>query len=272
VSYAAILNQILELRGAAAEMMAACDRIIAEANTGEPDVIEVARDKKRLLLPSNWPRAGGREFTPAPTDLFSSDAYRAAYQPGINRLIYAGACQGLANIASLLQLPLYKISTCSSDRLDERMKELRIDKHGAVRRDNHRYVADKTGWTNWFPSQISAHALPSPNSPVRCLERAILVALPVGLSPEIFDLAFDAEVAKGALDRWLMTEEGLNHAATLKVDPAIGQRLTAIPGGDKPKLSPATEIVVFCTKFSGPDRLIAIAETIILKHLGLIVD
>ncbi len=265
----AILTQILELRGAAAAMLELFDRIIAEANTGELDVIEVARDKKRLLLPSNWPRPGDREFTPAPSNIFSSDAYRAAYQPGVKRLIYAGACRGLANIASQLHLPLYKISTCGSDRLDERMKESRIDKYGAVRRDNDRYVAD-TGWTNWFASQMSAHALPSPNSPVRCLERAIHVALPAGLSPEDFDIAFDAEVAKGALDRWLMSEEGRNHAAMLKVDPSIGLRLTAIPGGDKPKLSPATEIVVFCTKISGPDRLIAIAESIILRHLRLI--
>jgi hypothetical protein len=147
---------------------------------------------------------------------------------------------------------------------------LRQDQHGAVCRKGENYFADKAGWTNWFPSHMSARALPSKNSPVRCAVRAILVALPHGLMPEDFDRLFDAEVAKGSVHRWLMTEEGRNHAATLKVDPAIGQRFTAIPGGDKSKLSPATEICVFCTKFSGPDRLIAIAETIILRHLGLI--
>jgi hypothetical protein len=269
--YANILNQILELRGAVTEILSACDRIINEAKSSLPDVVEVARDKKQLLIPSHWPRVGGREFNPTPTDLFGAEVFRAAYTPsGLNRLIYVGACQGLANIASVLHLPLYKVSTCASDRLEERMKELRIDKHGAVRRVDDKYVGDETGWANWFPSQISARALPSPNSPVRCQERSILVALPAGLTPEEFDRAFDAEVAKGAIDRWLMTPEGLNHAAMLKVDPALGQRLTAYPYGDKPKLSPSTEIVVFCTRISGPDRLIAIAEGIILRHLGLI--
>ena len=271
MSDATAMNMILEVRGAAAEMMAICDRLINKSKFTTPETIEVSREKRQLLLPSNWPRAGGREFTPSPSDLFESDAYRTVFKTsGHTRAIYVGACEGLANIARMLHLPLYKVSTCASDRLWVRMKELRQDKYGAVWLNNGQYVADQTGWTNWFPSFMAAHSLPSQNSPVRCEKRAILVALPAGMTPEDFDRAFDAEVAKGALDRWLLTDEGRNHAATLQVDPSVGQRLTAYRAGDKSKLSPATEIGVFCTKFSGPDRLIAIAENIILRHLRLI--
>lgn len=265
------IPRILELQGFAEQILATCDQLLNEADSPPSPTVEVPRNKTRLLIPSDWPRPGGRDFAPAPTDLFQSEAYRDRYSPsGETRAIYAGACDGLGHLARALQIPLYKVSTTSSARVADRMKELRLDRYGAVWRKGKTYVADEQGWDSWFPSHMFARSLPSKNSPVRCDIRAILVDLPVGLKPEDFDRSFDAEVAKGAIDRWLLTEEGRNHAAALGVDPAIGQRLTAIAGGDTPKLSPATEIAVFCTKYSGPDRLIAIAETIVLKHLGLV--
>lgn len=138
------------------------------------------------------------------------------------------------------------------------------------RRDGDVYVTDTTGWDSWYPSQLHARSLPSPSSPVRCSERAILVSLPDGMTAAAFDQAFDAETRLGAVDRWLLSEEGRGHCAALGIKPQIGQRLTAYPGGTEARLSPAGEIVAFNYRYSGPDRAIALIERIILRHLGLI--
>ncbi|WP_374308946.1 hypothetical protein [Methylocella sp.] len=240
---------------------------IASARPQLPVV--VPRAKKRLLINSDWPRIGGRDFEPAPTDQFTGHAFKAAWRASSHtRAVYAGACQGLAALSRVLQLPVYKVSTTSADSIWARMQQLRVDKYGAARRDGANYVID-SGWESWFPSHLKARQFPSPDSPVILTERAILVPLPVDLAPEEFDRRFDALAKHGALDRWLLTQAGRDHAAALSVDPSIGQRLTAYPGGSQPRLSPAEEIMIFSCCYSGPDRAIALAERILLQHLGL---
>lgn len=240
---------------------------IAALRSQQPVV--VPRTTSRLLINTDWARIGGRAFEPAPTDRFASPEFKAMWQAGPHmRAIYAGACEGLAALSRVLQLPIYKVSTTSAKNVWTRMQQLRVDRYGAVRRDGGNYVIDR-GWDCWFPSHLKARAFPSPDSPLILAERAILVPLPPDLAPEEFDRRFDAEARHGALDRWLLSPTGRDHVAALGVDPALGQRLTAYPGGLQPRLSPAEEIMIFSCCYSGPDRAIAIAENILLQHLGL---
>jgi hypothetical protein len=82
---------------------------------------------------------------------------------------------------------------------------------------------------------------------------------------EEFDQAFDIETRKAAVDLWSMTDDTRKHCAILGVDPTLLQRFTAYPGWRR---SPAQEICCV-TIFCGADRLISLAEQVILRHLAL---
>lgn len=84
---------------------------------------------------------------------------------------------------------------------------------------------------------------------------------------EDFDAAFDAIVRHGAVDLWAMTDDARDHCKFLgdDIDPAELQRFTEYP---KWRLMPVQEICGFSI-FSGADRLVRIAEQIIVAHLGL---
>ena len=100
--------------------------------------------KEAIAARTNWPRVGGRDFEPAPTSLFNSEAFREAYQPGGHtRAIYFGACEGLANISRELHLPLYKVGACASGHIHARMRELKIAKYGAVSRIGDEYYKER---------------------------------------------------------------------------------------------------------------------------------
>ena len=236
----------------------------------QPVLRPIQNEQTRLLLQTDFPRIGGRDFTPERTPLFASAEFQSRWAPsGVTRAIYAGACNAMGRLATRLCMPLYKVATTDSRRVWPRMNELRTVSYGSVYCDGQRYVAEP-GWNNWFPSQMHVQTLPSPDSPVIITSHAILVPLPVGMTTEEFDVAFDAETRKGALDRWALTPEGRNHCATLGIDPAVMRRLTEYPGGESSRLSPAGEICGFSCRGTGPDRVIAIAEAIILRKLGLI--
>ncbi len=61
--------------------------------------------RARQLLPTDWPRVGGRAFVPEQTDLFRSEAFRDLWRPGETREIYAGACDGLLRLSRKLKAP-----------------------------------------------------------------------------------------------------------------------------------------------------------------------
>ena len=220
-------------------------------------------------VPSDWPRVGGREELTRISHLFSSTAYRDQYRAGELREIYAAAGAGLGRLVALFRLPLYKVSTCSSGRLPARIAELKKDLYACEWFRGGQYIADPDGFDDWFPSHLRINIAPAVNSPVRPAPRAIGVQLPDTMSSREFDRAFDAEVRKGALDLWVKTPEGRRHCAALGVNPAVAQRFTPYPFGAAARRSPVTEIVSF-RKHCDPDRLVAIAERVILRHMGLI--
>ena len=154
-------------------------------------------------------------------------------------------------------------------RLPARIAELKKDLYACEWFKGGQYIADPDGFDDWFPSHLQINVPPAVNSPVRADPRAISVQLPDTMSSREFDRAFDAEVRKGALDLWVRSREGQRHCAALGVDPAIAQRFTPYPFGAAARRSPVTEIVSF-RKHCDPDRLVAIAERVILQHMGLI--
>ncbi|MDP9025708.1 MAG: hypothetical protein M3N13_10085, partial [Candidatus Eremiobacteraeota bacterium] len=164
--------------------------------------------------------------------------------------------------------PAYKVSTCAEGRLDEPMLECRRDQYGRTWYCDGRY-ADEAGWDDWFPSQLHTQAALSINSPVTATTRALIVRLPDDMSSQEFDRLIDAEIRKAALDLWVMTPEGHRHCSFLGVDPSVALRMTPYPYGAHSRNSPARELCAFRIHHD-PDRLVALAELIILRHLGLI--
>jgi hypothetical protein len=223
---------------------------------------------KRRQLTTDWPVIAGRDFDPQPTDLFETEEFRRAWNPGPDRrACYAAGCEGLRKLNRILRIPIYKCSTTSADRVWDRSNESRRDRYGALWHNGQAYVED-AGWDDWYPSHLHPKRFPSPASPVIVQKRAIIVPLPNGMDPKKFDELFDAETRKGALNNWVMTQEGRNHCAFLGADPAIGQRLSPYRSADQSRISPANEICGFSIH-SGADRIVAIAENILLEALGL---
>jgi hypothetical protein len=156
-------------------------------------------NQRPRYLPTDWPKIGGRIDLPEFGNLFVSSAYRDQYREGEGREIYAGACDGLARLASRLRMPLFKVSSCGLGRLAERMKELGRDRYASEWFCNGAYVVEQEGFEGWFPSHMYVTKPPAPNSPVTIGPRALSVRLPRTMSAEAFDLAFDAEVRKAAI-------------------------------------------------------------------------
>ena len=245
---------------------------ILEKSTPEHVPLPARVAGKRRQLPTDWPRIGGRNFDPKPTDLFKTEEFRNAWKPSdVRRACYAAGCFGLRDLGKKLSMPLYKVSTTGSERVWRRMDELNRDCYAALFHNGEAYQNDDAGWDNWFPSHLYPQRFPSPASPVIVDSRAIIVPLPVGMTAEKFDELFDKEVAKGALNTWVMTQAGRDHCGFLRVDPTVGQRLTRFIAGEQSQISPANEIVGFSIH-SGADWMIAIAERIILEAVGLKFD
>ena len=216
---------------------------------------------KPRKLPTDWPKIGGSDFKPGPTNLFLTPEFRDVFRPGFTRLVYAGASVGLGLCAKTAAIPIYKISTCAEDRLGARMAENGRDEYASYYYFEGDYVHEE-GWDRWYPSHLHPQQRPSPNSPVQAAERCVKVHLPQSMSPEAFDAAFDAEVSKGAIHEWAMTPDAARHCGYLGVSPATLIRYTVYPGW---RLSPALELAGFSI-FTGADRIVSLAERIILEH------
>lgn len=260
------LTQAMRTMANTFEML--CEELPA-FSTPPVDLTAVSSKAGRPCPQANWPRIGGKEELPSTAGILASYAFRQAFASRSAREIYLGASTGLAGLAELLRLPLYKISTVAPGRLNERIYELRADRYGAEHNDDGRYVNDSEGYDDWFASHIYVTLDAAPNSPVEIHPRALTVHLPVGMTDAMFDAAFDFEIRKGAIDRFVATPEGIAHCEALGVNPAVAKRGTPYPLGASARHSPCAEIAVFRIR-EDSDRLVTIAERVVLKHLGLI--
>jgi hypothetical protein len=257
-----------EMRTMANTFEMLCEELPA-LSTSPVDLTPLTAKPDRPCPQADWPRIGGKEGLPSTADILASRAFRKAFRSLAAREIYLGASTGVAGLAALLRLPLYKISTVSPGRLNERIYELRADQYGAEHHDDGGYVLDPAGYDDWFASHIYLSRRANPNSPVDIHPRALTVHLPVGMTDAMFDAAFDFEIRKGAVDRFVATPEGIAHCRALGVNPAIAMRGTPYPMGASARHSPCAEIAVLRIR-EDSDRLVTIAERVVLKHLGLI--
>lgn len=199
-----------------------------------------------------------------PTEAFLSAEFQSAYRPGAKRAIYAAGCPGLAARAKAANVSQYKIGLTSLWRLQARIEELRRDCYGAwILQDG--VWRKREGFHTWFASQLRPTLVASPRSPVTVQVRHIEVDLPESMTVEQFDAEFDRALEPGAIDLWATTEAAQRHCASRGIDPQELQSATRYPGL---KLAPAREIYAFSI-FSGTDRLVAIAEQIIARFLGV---
>jgi hypothetical protein len=234
------------------------------AETPSPDALP----HRRRFLPTDWPRIAGRAPLPSTSALLASEEFQDRYAPGENtREIYCAAATGLGRLATAVNMPLYKVSTTAAGRVPERMKELRRDGYAGGWFCGDKYIFEPD-WTDWFPSHMTPYAQPVAGSPVTIGPRVFSVKLPAKMSPQEFDTAFDAEVAKGAIHTWAMTSAGNQHCKFLEVDPSQLIRVTPYPFGSAERVSPATEIACMRVR-EDAGRLITIAELIVLRFLGL---
>ena len=263
-----VLTLTHEMRTIANTFEVLCEELPA-LSTPPVDMTAVSAKAGRPCPQVDWPRIGGKEELPSTAAILASRAFRKAFASRRAREIYLGASTGLARLSALIRLPLYKISTVSRGRLNERIYELRADQYGAEHHDDGHYVLDADGYDDWFASHIYVTRDAAPNSPVEIHPRALTVHLPTGMTDAMFDTAFDLEIRKGAVDRFVSTAEGIAHCQALGVNPAVAMRGTPYPLGASARHSPCAEIAVFRIR-EDSDRLVTIAERVVLRHLGLI--
>ena len=63
---------------------------------------------KPRKLPTDWPKIGGSDFKPGPTNLFLTPEFRDVFRPGFTRLVYAGASVGLGLSCRTTAIPIYR--------------------------------------------------------------------------------------------------------------------------------------------------------------------
>jgi len=220
-------------------------------------------------VPSNWPQTGGRGELKSSSHLFCTEEYRIRYRAGKAREIYVAGGAGLKWLVNYFRMSLYKVSTCSYGRMHERMDENTIVRYGSEYWEDGRFIANIDGFEDWSASFLTFNNPTAPNSPVIQDSRSIIVIMPDTMTEKAFDLAFDFEVQKGALNEWIVTPDGQRHCARLGVKSTIAQRYTPYRLGGAIRHLRAKEIVSF-RRNRDADRLVTIAENVILKHLGLI--
>lgn len=213
---------------------------------------------------TDWPRLKADRVARV-SHVFDGEAFQSKFRPGETRLVYRAACSGLRRVAMTLRVPVFKIGTCATGGLNNRIRELRVEPYAAAWPDTGGYRVDDD-FAEWFPSLLKTRLTPSPHSPVHVDPRAYVVTLPVDMTPDEFEAELQKVLLPAQLFRWLESSDGVRHCQALNVAPEIGKRSTVYNRGDVSKLSPATELYVFRAQ-SDPDRLLAALEAIIIKKV-----
>ena len=216
---------------------------------------------------SRWPRIGGADLAVAPDLTVETDAYQSRWEASdVVVWVYVLGCPGIQELAQLLALPIFKIGTTEGS-LQDRLHELGRDNYGASYRTPTGLVREPGfGPGMWVAEQTPLTLDLSPLSPVHPSVRAIGVRLPKGLSYAAFEKRFSAEIAKASLSKIINSPGGRALCADRAVDPARCRRITEYKFGSDVRLSSGEELTVFRPR-SESDRLVAIAEKIIVEHV-----
>ncbi len=221
---------------------------------------------RREHLPTDFPRIGGRNLKRTHTAAFASPWWQDSFRPGESRELLIAYCIGQKDLSFKLRRPCYHVGVEDPGQAWHRIRTMKRRRYGAGCYVGGRYSEDDRSWSEWSLGQMSDQVQPSPSSPISLTERGVIVRLPATLDPSLFDGLIIEEILKGSLARWLRTSEGQGHCAMLGVDPAIGQRFTSpqIGSGDDPE---PVEDIVMCAQRSAQERMIQVAEQIVLAHL-----
>lgn len=214
-----------------------------------------------------WPRVGGSDLVVAPDLTFESDSYQRRWRASDTILwIYVLGCPGLHALGRALGLPLFKLGT-TSGRVQDRLAELGRDGYGGCYRTASGLVREAGfGPGLWVAEQTPVTLNLSPLSPVHPSVRGVGVRLPVGMSHAAFERAFSAEIGTAGLGRLIASPGGQALCRERGVDLARCRRMTRYAFGADVRDSEEEEITVFRPR-SESDRLIAIAERIVVRHV-----
>ncbi len=212
-----------------------------------------------------WAQIGGDDFAPIPRDLLRQ-IWLLNYSY-YERLVYVSACPGQRDLSWELGLPIARIGCCAPDRLNSRMVELSDQGYAAACRRDGGWSPPEAGWKPWSLVYLEPNQSPQPNGPVSVERHCLRVRVPATLAPREFDAAIDFALGHGSLHLWLDSPAGREYCRLIDVDPNRGCRAT--PSYNPP--APARELYVFRIghRSKDVDRLIAIAEAVIAKALGL---
>ena len=118
----------------------------------------------------------------------------------------------------------------------------------------------------WVAEQLPVNLTLSPLSPVHPSVRGIGVRLPEGLTYQMFERRFAAEIAKASLRKVTGSAAGQALCRDRGIDRARCRRVTEYRFGADTRPSSEEEFTVFRPR-SESDRLVAIAEKIIVQYV-----
>ena len=191
----------------------------------------------RRYAHTDHPRLLPRGTEPMASKVVDTPAFREAFRPGDQVEVYAGGGEGYRRVSRNLCVPYYKIGVTGRWRVAERFRQHKRTRYGSFWWHDGRYVEDGD-FADQFPSLINTTLTLSSASPVRATHNSVVVTLPLTMSPDQFEHALRKKLAHAAVHRWLATDEGLRHCEVLRVDPAIGIRMTGYGQGDAKRMSP----------------------------------
>lgn len=215
-----------------------------------------------------WPRIGGPGLVVAPHLTIKTDEYQRRWEPSdIVVWIYVLGCPGTQALAKALGLPLFKIGTTTTS-IQQRLDELGRDAYGSCYRTAGGTLVREPGFGRklWVAEQLPVSLDLSPLSPVHPSTRGIGVRLPVGLTYQMFDRRFAAEIAKASLRKVIGSAAGDALCRDRGVDPARCRRVTEYEFGSDTRPSSEEEFVIFRPRAES-DRLAAVAEAILVEHV-----
>ena len=214
-----------------------------------------------------WPRIGGVDLVVAPDLTVETDEYQRRWQPSdVVVWIYVLGCPGLQDLGRLLGLPLFKLGTTTGG-IQDRLAELGRDGYGAAWRDGDCIMTELGfGRGAWVAEQLPVTIDLSPLSPVHPSVRGIGVRLPVGLTYPTFERRLAAEIGQASLGQIIGSSAGRALCADRGVAPARCRRITEYRFGADVRPSSEEEFTVFRPR-SESDRLVAIAERIVVQHV-----
>lgn len=179
---------------------------------------------------------------------------------GATLYLYVGGCRGLLGLARQLGGSMFKVGVTLSALPDARMDSLTKSRYGSRFRYEDCWSSEQKGFDNWKEEAISLDVAPSPASPVSILPTALLVRLPLSLSPKAFDDALNERLKGVSLDRWVRKDAVRHELASHGIHPNLGIRGKHVAKGMVEEVSE----IFFFRKKADFAALVAIAEDIVL--------